>query len=486
LIELQTFLNEQEIVELDCILDSLQPPPILDADSAIDWIQTHFYLYDTAELMRLYPVQRRILKHAFERDDTGYRYHTVIVSMPKKSAKSSLIAAVCDYVAQHKPRSSIKLLGHDLKQADSRVGMYVREAIRLGQKRRDPVRRGIKIKPSGYSITYPNGSRIEMVPIDPRGEAGGNDDLIVYSELWGWKHKAHQDMWAEMTLSPNKFGQAQRWIDTYAGFSDGGSPILESLYKQVVQDELRIDPELELYAHLQARIFCAWVTKPTFPWQTAAYYTEQAATLTPAQYTRMHENGWISESQAFIPIEWWTACAGTAPALTPDQPVVIGVDAAVTSDCFALVMVSRAGTQLATRYVKVWVPPKGGEIDFDEPEQELRRLFQTYNVVQVAYDPNKIEHMMQRLRAEGMAWCKSFPQGQKRLIADKRLHDIIRDREIVHQGEPDLIAHIKNANVNLTGDDDKLRIVKRSEDLKVDAVVALSMACYEALRLNIG
>lgn len=40
----------------------------------------------------------------------------------------------------------------------------------------------------------------------------------------------------------------------------------------------------------------------------------------------------------------------------------------------------------------------------------------------------------------------------------------------------DLTQHVKNANARL--EDERLRIVKRSEHLKVDLAVALSMAAY--------
>ena len=35
-----------------------------------------------------------------------------------------------------------------------------------------------------YKTSLPNNTIIEAIPIDPAGEAGGNDDLIIFSELW--------------------------------------------------------------------------------------------------------------------------------------------------------------------------------------------------------------------------------------------------------------------------------------------------------------
>ena len=450
------------------------------AATAIDWIENHFYLYDTGKLSELHPIQKRIIRKALSRDENGlYRFQTILISMIKKSAKSTLIAQVVDVIAQFRPYASIKLVANDLKQADSRVGHYLREAIKIGQKRGDQAREGVYIKPSGYLITYPNGSRVEMIPIDPRGEAGGNDDLIVFSELWGWKNKAHQDMWAEMTLSPNKFGHSQRWIDTYAGYSDGGSPILEALYKQVVKPEYCINEDYELYANERAMIFACWVTRPMFPWQTKAYYKEQKATLVSAQFSRMHENQWQSDERSFVPIEWWDGGeVDKLDKVSTYKEMVVGLDAGTDSDCFAIVGVTREQMDdkdvIAVRYTRAWYPEHYDQFDFSEPKTELRRLAERYNIIQWCYDPYQLKELADNLNDEGLGWFEPFKQGAERAEADKMLHDLIRQSRMAHRGEPDLHQHIVNANAKDEGE--KLRIIKRSESLKIDLTVALSMA----------
>lgn len=409
---------------------------------------------------------------ALSRDVNGsYNYNTILWAWPKKSAKSSVIASVADYVAEHRNNGSVKLIANDLKQADSRVGYYLRENIKLGK--RQGKRKDIIITPSGYKISYPNGSKIECVPIDPTGEAGGNDDLLVFSELWGWKSKAQQQMWAEMTISPNKFGQSQRWIDTYAGFK-GESPVLEPLYEAGVLQGRKVWDDLEVYVNDAAKILAVWVTKPMFPWQTAEYYASEEVTLVPSEFKRIHRNQWADAVAAFIPIEWWKACKATY-TLEANEPVIIGVDAATTSDCFAICMVSRRDEHVYVHYVKIWIPPKGGSIDYNEPETELKRLINAYNVIEVAFDSFQLVSMMQRLRSEEFVNARAFSQGGDRLMADKRLYDMIRARAIHHNGEPELIEHIGNAAAEIDKNDSKLRIVKRQLDKKIDSVVALAM-----------
>jgi len=89
--------------------------------------------------------------------------------------------------------------------------------------------------------------------------------------------------------------------------------------------------------------------------------------------------------------------------------------------------------------------------------------------------------MATRLKRDGLRF-RAFDQGQDRLLADKQLYDAIRDRRIVHGGQRDLTAHIENANAETNGE--RMRIVKRATNLKIDAAVALSMAHARAFALR--
>lgn len=503
-------------------LDSRQALSLFDIFSQwrpLPFIEEYFYLYDTEDLITFHPSQVHAFNEATKRDKTGdYKYHTVLWSWMKKSAKTSIIAAIADYVALYKPKAYIRLVGNDLKQADSRVGYYMRENIKIGARRgygsdyashlMQQIRKDTRIKPSGYTITYPNGSIVEMVPIDPSGEAGGNDDLIVFSELWGWKHKSHKDMYVEMAISPTRFGQAQTWIDTYAGF-EGESPILEHLYESVVNDENRIAIPHNDECYAKNGIFATWVTKHHLSYQTPEYYAAERARLTQEQFSRMHENQWITSENAFISIGWWDECAddrpekeGGIPKLSPYDELIIALDAGISSDCFAIVAVSRdsryqsdwtqegatAPDHFIRRYARQWTPPKGGKLQFTSrnpqaitPASELKRLIETYNVAQVCYDPWQLEHFVSEMKYELQAWFEPFAQGTEREIADKQLYDIIREKRISHFGiDNDLRSHLQNAASKITSDDRKLRIVKKNEKYKIDLAVALSMAVKRA------
>lgn len=492
----------------------------------IEFIEHFFFTYDTAELLTLFPFQKQPLREALRRNPDGtFVYRTIIWSWMKKSAKSTVIAAIADWVAMTKPHAAIKLIGNDLKQADSRVGMYMRRNIEIGQQKLVgsdapyaehviAARNATRIKTSGYAIYYPAGSHVEMIPIDPRGEAGGNDDMIVFSELWGWKHKAAEDMWAEMTISPTRYGYAQQWIDTYAGFI-GASPILENLYNAVVKEGERMPFPDNPYCYRTDGVFATWVTEPLgFPWQTEAYYKSERKVLTKNQFARLHRNQWVTDENAFIDIDWWDRAGdkrhpaeGGLPLLRPDEPIVIGMDAGIKSDCFAIVAVSRDPRYQATfrpdadgdykvraderfikRYSRVWQGSKEHPLKFYSdnpaditPESELKRLISSYNVFQVCFDPYQLLDFANRMEDETGAWFDEFSQQTERLIGDKLLYDIIRKGGLAHGGiDTALRSHLMNAGAKINSDDARLRIVKLHDDGKIDLAVALAMSVKRA------
>jgi hypothetical protein len=187
----------------------------------------------------------------------------------------------------------------------------------------------------------------------------------------------------------------------------------------------------------------------------------------------------------FVPAQWWDMCFDyNLPELLENDPVYIALDAGVSSDTFALVAVSKANEQFYVRHAQIWQPPIDGKIDFSLPEQVLRDLIKSNRVVQIAYDPYQLHDMATRLDKEGLGYFEALQQGQPRLIADKLLQDLIKEKRLHHSNQPDLSQHVKNANAKK--DSGRLRIVKRTESLKIDAAVALSMACYSAYQSGDG
>jgi phage terminase large subunit-like protein len=258
------------------------------------------------------------------------------------------------------------------------------------------------------------------------------------------------------------------------------------------------DDQPPIYINKRARTFAYWDDDPNntgvarrMPWQSPDYYEEQANTLRPEAYARYHQNIWTDSTNTFIPIEWWDACAANPPPPLPpgdSTPVVLGVDTSVSNDCSALVGVTRdprdPATKVAVRFIQIWTPPRGGTIDYSEIDAAIRRLCAQYNVVCMTYDAYQMHMLAQDLRRDEVCWCKAFSQGARREEADKQFFDFIRDRRLAHTGHPEARQHIQNAAAKTAKEEDtRMRIIKKSEDAKVDFDVAASMAVYECMRL---
>ena len=473
-------------VRTEPLMTPVPIPATWTGQDVIDWIQSQFYIPETRGAMPLADYQQVVLREAHRRDAQGhFIYDLVLWSDIKKSIKSCIAAAVILFRALHTDYGSFYIVANDLKQANSRVFYFILRALELNKEL------GNRASIRNYKIQLDTHSFIEAIPVDPKGEAGANPDMIEFTELHAAETKAAASMWTEMTLSPIKHGFSQRWVDTYAGHS-GESPILEPLYQTIVKEGQQIDlgiSDLEVYAN--GSQLALWNTRPRLLWQDESYYASEAKTLLPNEFDRIHRNQWTTSASVFVPGEWWDACRGEYPVFDRNTPVVVGMDAGVSNDCFAIVGVSRVqdGTsdKVYVRFVRVWRPPKNGKIDFAEPEAYIKNeLLPHYNIVQVAYDPHQLVDMARRFQNAGLVWMYEFNQGEPRLRADKQLYDGIRDRQLVHDGQPDLTEHVRNANAKTEGDIDKLRIVKRADHLKIDCCVALSMCNSEARRLSIA
>jgi len=450
----------------------------------VAWIERYFYIPETEDHHIVLPeYQRAALRAALARDENDdFLYSLMLWSDVKKSGKSAVAAAVALWMAWNSPWGSIKIVANDLKQADSRVSYYLRRAVTLHPIMRDMV----KIKPSGYLVEFPNHCRIEAIPVDPKGEAGGNDDAVFYSELWAANNEASQRLWTETTLAPLKYGRSFRWVETYAGFN-GKSPLLEQLYESGIKEGVRLpmasqfDPILEAYENPPARMFAMWNGNPRCPWQTETFYDQERAVLLPSEFNRVHRNMWSAPSDAFCPVEWWDACQGNLPAHDKESTHIMAMDAAVDGDTFGVLMINGNGTDnYYVRYANAWKPPGNGQhIDFNKVEEEVLRLLDAYNVAEICYDPYQLENMSQRLRQTLKAHLHEFGQGSPRLIADKGLRDLIREHRIHHSGDPDLRLHVIQADAKTEGE--HLRIVKRSQHMKIDLCVCLSMATSRAV-----
>jgi len=462
-----------------------------------EFAETRFYIPETSKPIVLLPHQKSILRYAFDNE-----FQTIVYSTVKKSGKTAIAALVARWIAETWGNNNeVYLIANDYEQARGRVYQKALESIELTPgynivKRELPGRWRIVERQATFMPTH---SIMRAVSSDYKGEAGSNPTATVWSELWGYSSETSRRLWDELTPVPTR-KRSIRFVETYAGFEDESDLLIE-LYKLAMSGRRLTHDDIDwpfkdqppIWVNDSAKLFAYWDTGEIarrMPWQTPDYYQVQEATLRPQAFQRLHLNYWTSSVSQFIPIEWWDANETRLPPITSKEPVVLGVDAAVSSDCCAIVGVTRSPNnhaEAAIRFKYLWYPPKGGTINLTTTvEATLRQLCKMYNVVEIAYDAYQLHKLMTDLRTDAVAWCRSFSQAGDRTLSDKQLYDLIRDKRLEHPPDEDFREHIQNAAAKQAkSEDTRLRIVKRTNEGKIDLVVAASMAVFECLRLNL-
>ncbi len=462
------------------------------------WGRRNFYVEDRFDSetgenigpgpILLAPHQMRIVDEALQREGGRFKYSTIIYSAPKKSGKTRIAAMVAAWLAAISPGyAEIYCLANDGKQSTDRVLNAIRKSCEIG---RIPWRQTLT------RIILPNGAFIEAVPVDPTGEAGAQPTGSFWSEMWGFRLSAKERLWTEFTIPPTRFGQAIRWVESYAGYI-GESPVLEQLYHQgVVEGQPHpAFPDLPVYVNERAGIFCYWDTEPRMIWQTPEYYAQEALLLTETEFLRIHRNQWVSSESSAIPADLWQArYDASLGQIQYHEPCVLAFDLGISHDYTALVAVTRHPARLdsyAIRAVRVWKPRGGEKLDYTLTiEAALREWCSNFNVVAIAYDEYQAHKLAVDLRRDGVSWLIPFPQSggsahsPGRTIADKMFLDMLQAGKLWHNGDTELTEHALNAAAKAT-EDQHIRFVKKSDNLRIDALVAASMAVCTIARLNV-
>lgn len=494
----------------------------------VAWAEAEYRIPETGKPIIMFPHQRGVFRYMFQRDGDGnLKYRTMVYSTIKKSGKSMSGAVVARYAAENMDRyGEVYCVANDRQQAMERTYGMLRASYELtpGYDRKNRLLPGVvRVTDIGAKVLTTD-SVIRTVSLDAKGEAGANPVCSVWSEAWGMDSKPARLLWDELTPALTR-KNSFCFVETYAGI-DPDSDLLLELYNKgvgegrqvnagefwaVTGEEIgafaechTIDDLVPIWVNEEAALVVYWDTGPRarrMPWQIGeraeAYYRTEAESLTPESFKRVHLNEWVGATSAFVDASWWAACANpNIPPLKTGSSVpelVIAADGAVSGDCTALVAVSRhptAPNEVVVRYCKAWTPPIGGKLDYSETiKPELARLCREYNVLTVVYDPYQLHDLMTEMRKEGFSRFLEFNQGKQRMEADKGLYDLIKGRRIHYNPDPAmggdvLTQHVHNsASKQGKQEDTKLRIIKKSEKLKIDCCVTMSMAQYECLRL---
>lgn len=459
----------------------------------VEWAESRFYI-GRGRRIKLQPVQKAVLREMFrQREDGRFVYHTGLYCTIKKSGKTTIAAVVlqwaCETWGELKEHYH---MGNKLGQAKQRAFKLVRNSIMWS-----PHRDEWEIQ--AEKMTHlPTGSFIQALPVNAAGEAGGHQASTTWTEFHGYIYEENNRMFEEMQPIPTE-PLSFRFIESYAGYK-GESNLLYGMWERALDGE-RIHDEFPIYRTADGLIayIDQGVEARRMPWQTPEYYATAAANSLPHEYDRIHMNQWIDSQNALINVALWDRLAGVVQPREVHErkttDVILAADASVSGDCTALAVIGwdAEGGYPIEYETFVWEPPKGGKLDYqDTLEPAIRASMEIWRVIGVAYDPYQLHDMMTRLKREYAPYDDelkaderffySFPQGGERLQADTALVSRIRQGNFAHSGNDTVRQHVMNADGKPSGDK-AVRIVKREQKSKVDAVVAISMGVWRMYTL---
>lgn len=263
------------------------------------------------------------------------------------------------------------------------------------------------------------------------------------------------------------------------------------MYKQVVsKDEHpegqgeRIHPDLPVYCNREARLFAYWDHEPRMIWQTQEYYDSQKRTLRPGAYLRFHRNQWAAAEETFITPEMWDPNVDPSHHSTAitREPLFVGIDVGIKHDNAARVAVrwDEAGEKLILVSHRIWKPTPTEPLDLENTvEQDLRELNDQCDVVEYWADPYQFHRSITTLQAAGLP-IREFPQNTgNTTLMGQTLFDLLNGKTLVLYPSDELRQQALStvAIENPRG----WRIAKEKASRKIDAIVALAMACCAAM-----
>jgi phage terminase large subunit-like protein len=433
--------------------------------------------------------QRALLRSAFARDRNGRLVHqTILWSQPKKSGKTAVNAlGIIWYAFTQDAPNECLVVANDFEQARGRVFATVVAMI----ERNPLLRRSAHIKQG--SVELSNGTVIRALACDYTGEAGANHGLVSFDELWGYRSERAQRLVEELTLPPTRPNPV-RLITSYAGFH-GESEVLWNYYLAGVGEDEHPDGRgrklldgWPVWSNEAQRLWCFWDHENRMPWQDEQYLRTQQITLRPSAFARLHMNSWTTAADVFLTEELWEGVVDRElSAVLPNDTIdlFLGVDASTKHDSAAVVAVcwdrlGLPGERLTLAGHRIWQPRPDAPLDIEATiEAYLRHLDKTYRVVLAYCDPYQLHRSIMTLQSEGLK-VKEFPQTVANTTRmGQGLWDLVKGRNLAVYPDEDLR---KQALSTIALDSGRgWRIAKDRASKKIDAIVALSMACLAAI-----
>lgn len=437
---------------------------------------------ENGEPMELEPFQRLMLKDYFE----GTRETMVLI--PKKNGKSTLVSALALHHLLTDREADCVIAAASRDQAtiifDQCAG-FVRRSEGLDELVQ--VQRGYR-KISNRNVP----GRIRILASDVDTADGVIPTLALVDELH--RHKDNGDLYGVFRDGLGPKGGKMVAIST-AG--DDEASMLGRTRTKAHKLPFTEQNGAHLYCRSDDFVMHEWaltedddledmsVVKTANPasWQTEEELRKRfdSPSMTKWGWARFGCGVWLQGEGAAITPGEWDELVDPGVTIPEGSSVWVGLDLGWKVDCTALVPLWWESEERRVTADAIILEPEGDGTPLDDQliVDSLLELCDRYHVLGVVYDPNAGgQQMVQVLEREhNITFVEHSQTNSPIALADARLMEAIRRKDLVHDGDENVRQHVLNAvEKPLGGEMFRFDRAKRGPRKPIDALRALSMA----------
>lgn len=327
-------------------------------------------------------------------------------------------------------------------------------------------------------VTPLNNGLLQPLPADPAALHGWDPTLLIVDEL----HVVTEAVWEAVTSMVGKRPESLTLaISTPAASADS------IMWRLIEHGRAGDDPAFYL-REFSAPDGCdiddreAWrIANPAMtcdpPFLAEDGMAAARKTLREPVFRQLRLGQWVTGVEAWLPFGAWSECAAER-RVTRKEKVVLAFDGSASGDSTALVGCTLDGHLWVEG---LWEDPgdRGWRVPREDVDQAVATAFDRYNVVELACDP-------WGWRSEIEAWSKRHGErrvaewntgaAQRMAPATDRLYQAVVGREVTHDGDTRLAAHIAHCVAKRTPMGDLVAKDKKGSPRKIDAAVAAIVA----------
>ena len=452
--------------------------------------------------------------------DGSRQYRTAFIELPRKNGKTTLAAAIALYLTfgDGEYGSEVYSAANDREQAS----LVFNEAADMV--RQTGLSKHAKVIDSTKRIVfYKRNSFYRAISAEAYTKWGYNAHGIIYDEL----HAApNRELWDVLTTSQGARRQPLIVVITTAGYDRNSICWELHDYALKVQNGI-IKDKTFLTVIYAAEEDDNWLDEKIWAKANPALMVKgradafrqideirmlaKRAAETPAlemTFRRLYLNQWVNSVQRWMPIDKWDACKGDIKLDDlKGKTCYAGLDLSATTDLTALSLVFPLDDGTYATLMRFWIPgdtaaeaerrdrvpyrawakqglitlTEGNVIDYDYIREEVKKLRETYDIIEIAYDRWGAAKLVQDLTEDGLT-VVPFGQGYASMSPPtKELMNLVLSKKINHGGHPILRWNADNLVV-ATDPAGNLKPDKSKATQKIDGCVALIMALDRATR----